>query len=88
MANCIRCGRTLSGFTFGKKICGWCKQHEAAQRGEDSQYQPVMATPWRQREATPMLITQVFFGVNVAVFVGMLLSSGGASFMSPWGGTC
>jgi len=85
MANCIRCGRTLSGFTFGKKICGWCKQHEAAQRGEDSQYQPVMATPWRQREATPMLVTQVFFGVNVAVFVGMLLSSGGASFMSPSG---
>jgi rhomboid protease GluP len=83
MAHCIHCGRTISGFTFGKKICGWCKQHEAAQRGEDTRYQPVMTTPWRQQEATPMLITQAIFGVNVAVFVGMLLA--GASPMSPSG---
>jgi membrane associated rhomboid family serine protease/Tfp pilus assembly protein PilF len=83
MANCIRCGRTLSGFTFGKRICGWCKQHEAAQRGEGSEYQPVMATPWKRSEAMPMLITQVIFGINVAVFIGMLLS--GVSPMSPSG---
>jgi membrane associated rhomboid family serine protease/Flp pilus assembly protein TadD len=83
MAQCIRCGRTLSGFTFGKKICGWCKQHEAAQRGEDSPYQPVMATPWNRREAMPMLVTQAIFGINVAVFIGMLLS--GASPWSPSG---
>jgi membrane associated rhomboid family serine protease/Tfp pilus assembly protein PilF len=83
MAHCIRCGRTLSGFTFGKKICGWCKQHEAAQRGEGSPYQPVMATPWARGEAMPMLVTQAIFGINVAVFIGMLLS--GASFMSPSG---
>jgi membrane associated rhomboid family serine protease/Flp pilus assembly protein TadD len=81
MANCIRCGRTLPGFTFGKKICAWCKQNDAAQRGEVSEYQPVMATPWKQREAMPMLITQAIFGINVAVFIGMLLS--GASPMSP-----
>jgi membrane associated rhomboid family serine protease/Flp pilus assembly protein TadD len=81
MANCIRCGRTLSGFTFGKKICGWCKQHEAAQRGEASEYQPVMATPWKRTEAMPMLVTQVIFGINVAVFIGMLLS--GVSPTSP-----
>ena len=83
MANCIRCGRTLNGFTFGKKICGWCKQHEAAQRGEDSQYQPVMTTPWRRQESMPMLVTQFIFGINVAVFIGMLLS--GASLMAPTG---
>ena len=34
MANCIRCGRQLSGFNFGRKICPWCVQHEAEQRGE------------------------------------------------------
>jgi len=83
MANCIRCGRTLPGLTFGKKICSWCKQHEAAQRGEDTAYQPVMATPWKQREAMPMLVTQALFGINVAVFVGMLLA--GVSPMSPTG---
>jgi rhomboid protease GluP len=83
MAQCIRCGRTLSGFTFGKKICAWCKQHEAAQRGEDTGHQPVMATPWRRSEAMPMLVTQLIFGINVAVFIGMVLS--GASPMSPTG---
>jgi rhomboid protease GluP len=83
MAQCIRCGRTLSGFTFGKKICVWCKQHEAAQRGEDTPYQPVMANPWQRREAMPMLVTQAIFGINVAVFVGMLLA--GVSPMSPTG---
>jgi membrane associated rhomboid family serine protease/Flp pilus assembly protein TadD len=81
MANCIHCGRTIPGFTFGKKICAWCKQYEAAQRGEVQEYQPVMATPWKRRETMPMLITQGFFGINVAVFIGMLLS--GASPMSP-----
>ena len=83
MAQCIRCGRTLSGFSFGKKICVWCKQHEAAQRGEPAAYQPVMAAPWQRREAMPMLVTQALFGINVAVFVGMLLS--GASAMDPSG---
>ena len=83
MANCIRCGRTISGFTFGKKICPWCKQHEAAQRGEDTGYQPVMATPWKRRDSMPMVVTQAIFGINVAVFVGMLLS--GVSPMSPTG---
>jgi membrane associated rhomboid family serine protease/Flp pilus assembly protein TadD len=81
MAQCIRCGRTFSGFSFGKKICVWCKQHEVAQRGEATGYQPVMAVPWQRGEAMPMLITQALFGINVAVFVGMLLS--GASAMSP-----
>ncbi|PSH02874.1 MAG: hypothetical protein CXZ00_15100 [Acidobacteria bacterium] len=93
MAKCILCGRTLSGFTLGRKICVWCKQHEAAKRGEDSGYQPVMATPWQRRDAMPMLITQAIFGINVAVFIGMLLS--GVSVMGPssstlltWGANC
>jgi membrane associated rhomboid family serine protease len=79
MANCIRCGRKLSGFTFGRKICAWCKQHEAAQRGEDVEYQRVIRTPWQRRDSMPMAVTQALFGINVAVFVGMLLS--GASMM-------
>lgn len=43
----------------------------------------MMATPWRRREAMPMLVTQVIFGINVAVFIGMVLS--GASLMGPTG---
>jgi len=76
MANCIRCGRQLPGLSFGKKICQWCRQHEAAQRGEvpDDAPQTVMPTPWVRRESS-IGLTQVIFGINVAVFLGMALSS-------------
>ena len=76
MANCIRCGRQLPGLTFGKKICQWCVQHEAAQRGElaDDAPQPVMATPWVRPEAS-IGVTQIILGINVAVFVGMVLDT-------------
>jgi len=77
MANCIRCGRQLPGFTFGKKVCQWCVQHEAAQRGElrDDAPQPVIRRPWVGRGESTIGVTQVIFGINAAVFVGMVLSS-------------
>jgi rhomboid protease GluP len=76
MANCIRCGRQLPGLTFGKKICQWCVQHEAYQRGEvpDDAPQRVMPTPWVRRESS-IGLTQIIFGINAAVFLGMALSS-------------
>jgi rhomboid protease GluP len=84
MANCIRCGRQLPGFSFGKKICQWCVQHEAAQRGELSENapQPVMPTPWVRREAT-IGLTQVIFGINAAVFLGMALAASTIMDFSP-----
>jgi rhomboid protease GluP len=77
MANCIRCGRQLPGFTFGKKICQWCVQHEAAQRGEvvEDVRQPVMRTPWVRRGESTIGLTQIIFGINAAVFLGMALSA-------------
>ncbi|MGC1449228.1 MAG: rhomboid family intramembrane serine protease [Candidatus Sulfotelmatobacter sp.] len=62
---------------FGKKICQWCKQHEAAQRGEldDNAPQPVIAAPWVRRESS-ISLTQVIFGANVMVFIAMVLASG------------
>jgi membrane associated rhomboid family serine protease/Tfp pilus assembly protein PilF len=83
MANCIRCGRQLPGFTFGKKICQWCVQHEAAQRGElpDDARQPVMRTPWVvRRSESSITLTQIFFGINVAVYLGMVIGNGGNPF--------
>src|ERR1700728_4086937 len=76
MANCIRCGRQLSGFTFGKKVCQWCVQHEAYQRGElaDDARQPVMRTPWARRSEPTIGLTQIIFGINAAVFLGMALA--------------
>jgi len=76
MANCIRCGRQLPAFSF-KKICQWCVQHEAAQRGEegDDAKQIVMPAPWVRREAG-ISLTQVIFGANAMVFVAMVLASG------------
>ncbi len=87
MANCIRCGRQLPGFTFGKKVCQWCLQHEAAQRGElaDDAPQPVIRRPWVSRGESTIGVTQVIFGLNAAVFVGMVLSS--SSVMDFPGGT-
>ena len=85
MANCIRCGRQLPGFTFGKKICQWCVRHEAYQRGElaDDAPQPVMAAPWVRRE-TSIGLTQIILGINVAVFLGMVIFSGNpAAFANP-----
>src|SRR5271155_5688284 len=85
MANCIRCGRQLPGLSFGKKICQWCVQHEAYQRGEvpDGAPQPIMPTPWVRREAS-IGVTPVIFGINVAVFLGMVLFSGNpGAFLSP-----
>lgn len=78
MANCIRCGRQLPPLTLGKKVCQWCKQHEAAQRGEedDDVRQHVMPTPWVRREQSAITLTQVLFGANVAVFLAMALASG------------
>jgi len=78
MANCIRCGRQLPPLTFGKKICQWCKQHEAAQRGEegDDERQIVMPAPWVQRGQSTISLTHVLFGANVAVFLAMLYAGG------------
>src|SRR5579862_5233878 len=78
MANCIRCGRKLSGLTFGKKICPWCRQHEAAQRGElaDDVPQPVIAAPWTRRSESTITLTRLLFGANVAVYIAMALASG------------
>jgi rhomboid protease GluP len=80
MANCAQCGRELPGLTLGKRICRWCVQHEAAQRGEDSPYQRVETVPWMQSRSSSMVVTQAIFGLNVTVFVAMLLS--GASMLA------
>ncbi|HWJ47312.1 MAG TPA: rhomboid family intramembrane serine protease, partial [Candidatus Udaeobacter sp.] len=91
MANCIRCGRQLPPLTF-KKICQWCVQHEAAQRGEESDdvRQPVITRPWVRRGEASITLTQVIFGANIAVFLAMALASGTVIDFSrldlrPWG---
>jgi rhomboid protease GluP len=74
MANCVQCGRQLPGLTFGKKLCQWCVQHEAAQRGEDSPIQRVETAPWKRSQSSSMVVTQAIFGINVAVFVAMTMA--------------
>jgi len=73
MANCVQCGRQLPGLSFGRKLCQWCVQHEAAQRGEDIPFQRVEPAPWVQSQSSSMIVTQGILGINVAVFVAMLL---------------
>jgi rhomboid protease GluP len=74
MANCVQCGRQLPALSFGKKLCQWCVQHEAAQRGEDSPIQRVETAPWMRSQSSSMAVTQAIFGINVAVFIAMLLA--------------
>jgi membrane associated rhomboid family serine protease/Flp pilus assembly protein TadD len=86
MANCIQCGRKLPGLTFGRKICVWCKQHEAAQRGEDDDNtrQPVMAVPWTARRGeSSITLTHVLLGANVAVFIAMVAAGGSVTGFPP-----
>lgn len=68
----------MPGLSFGKKICQWCVQHEAYQRGEvvDEARQPVMRAPWTSgsSSASSIGLTQIIFGINVAVFLGMALA--------------
>ena len=85
MANCKRCGRQLPPFSF-RKICQWCVQHEAAQRGEESENatQVVQPMPWVRREQSTISLTQILFGANIAVFIAMLLASGEpTAFLDP-----
>jgi membrane associated rhomboid family serine protease/cytochrome c-type biogenesis protein CcmH/NrfG len=92
MANCVQCGRKLPPLTFGKKICQWCVQHEAAQRGEDvnDARQHVMPAPWVRRGESTITLTHVLLGANVAVFLAMAMSAGtvmdfGNLDFRPWG---
>ena len=83
MANCVQCGRQLPALTFGRKICQWCVQHEAAQRGEDIPVQRVEPAPWLRSQSSSMMVTQAIFGINVAVFVAMSLAVGVTLFGDP-----
>jgi rhomboid protease GluP len=84
MAQCEHCGRQLPPFTF-RKICQWCVQHQAAQRGDDTAYQRVEAAPWLRQQSTSMAVTQVFFGANIAVFIAMVLALGASMLSNPLG---
>jgi membrane associated rhomboid family serine protease/Flp pilus assembly protein TadD len=67
----------MPGFSL-KKICPWCVQHEAAQRGEEGEdaKQIVMPTPWVRNGQSSITLTQVLLGANVMVFIAMVLASG------------
>lgn len=82
MAQCEQCGRQLPPFSW-RKTCRWCVQHEAAQRGEDTAYQRVETVPWLRQQSTSMGVTQVIFGINIAVFIAMTLSLGASMLSGP-----
>jgi rhomboid protease GluP len=68
--------------SFGRKICQWCVQHEAAQRGEVvDEPERVMPAPWVRRRSEPTIsLTQIIFGANIAVFLAMVLANGSLDF--------
>ena len=52
-------------------------QHEAYQRGEivEDAKQPVMRTPWARSGESSIGLTQIIFGINVAVFLAMVVDT-------------
>lgn len=82
MPKCAQCGRKLPPLSFGRKVCQWCAEYEAAQRGEtaEDEVQKVMPVPWAGG-GTGRTVTQVLLGINVAVFIAMAMS--GASVTEP-----
>jgi len=82
MTKCVQCGRNMPGFSFGKKTCQWCVEYEATRRGEISEdaVQRIMPAPW-VRGIGDRPVTQLIFGINVAVFLGMVLA--GVSITDP-----
>jgi rhomboid protease GluP len=85
MANCSSCGRRLPPFSFGKRLCAWCVQHEAAQRGElsDDARQPVMPVPWQRGAVSSMMLTHALVGINVLIYLAMSMAGGSFSDPSP-----
>jgi len=66
-----------------KKICQWCVQHEAAQRGEIvDDRQPVIRQPWVRRGESSISLTQIIFGINIAVYLATALASSSAMDIS------
>lgn len=92
MAKCVRCGRKLPLISFGalRNTCRWCRQHEAAERGDVVEYQKVMPAPWQRARSGDPLVTYALFGINAAVFVAMSLagaslSGGSTQELVRWG---
>jgi len=79
VANCSSCGRKLAGFSFGKRLCTWCVQHEAAQRGElpEDAPQPVITRPWQRAGVSSVNLSRALVGINIAVYILMGLVGGG-----------
>ncbi|HEY1270884.1 MAG TPA: rhomboid family intramembrane serine protease [Terriglobales bacterium] len=79
MAKCKSCGRDI-GFSFGRRLCRWCVQHEAIQSGrQDEEYQRVMPTPWKKTEAFGGSFNNLFIAINVLVFAAMVMKGGSLS---------
>ena len=78
MSNCSSCGRKLPPFSFGKRLCAWCVQHEAAQRGElpDDARQPLMPAPWQRGVVSSMMLTHALVGINVLIYLAMSMAGG------------
>jgi rhomboid protease GluP len=81
MTNCVRCGRPIPESTFADNLCPECHQLAYASGGPPGMVvgQPPVVV---QRRVMPQpAVTKALVGVNVVVFVLMVLS--GASLMGP-----
>jgi rhomboid protease GluP len=87
MANCIACGRQLPAFSFGTRsdVCPECRRtavdvpNSWSSTANQTPPPQVRTEQVRSRRLPP--VTTIIVGMNVAVFLGMLLS--GVSLVEP-----
>ena len=79
MPTCLRCGRELPSFSLGEvnPLCRDCRLTAGAIVPSTE----TVASPLAVRNRQPFLVTQVIVGINVLVFVAMVLS--GVSPVAP-----
>ncbi len=79
MPTCLRCGRELPSFSVGEvnPLCRDCRLTAGAIVPSTE----TVASPLAVRNRQPFLVTQVIVGINVLVFVAMVLS--GVSPVAP-----
>ncbi len=78
MSTCVRCGRELPAFSVGEidPVCDDCRA-----RANASVIVPSSEAPPPVRSRTPISLTQIIVGMNVLVFVAMVVS--GVSPLEP-----
>src|SRR3569832_1316445 len=61
----------MQGFSL-RKICSWCVEYNAAQRGEHVEVQHVMNKPWERSATDEIPVTMALLTINILIYIMMI----------------